>query len=117
MNTLLAISKVTDARRDVILAGGLNHRLTWTPPPPPLPAPQLLNILFWNCTEQFGEWHIWSALYKSILVLEVSILMQILISSSFYIVFALPLSYFNVSLLIWTIFDKDRGGPNGKLGE
>ena len=41
----------------------------------------------------------------------------ILISSSFYIVFALPLSYFNVSLLIWTIFDKDRGGPNGKLGE
>ena len=31
--------------------------------------------------------------------------------------FALPLSYFNVSLLVWTKFDKDRGGPNGKLGE
>ena len=47
-----------------------------------------------------------------------SIVMQTLISSSFYIVFALPLSsYFNVSLLIWTIFEKDRGGPNGKLGE
>ena len=44
--------------------------------------------------------------------------MQILISSSFYIVFALPLlSCFSVSLLIWTIFDKDLGNPNGKLGE
>ena len=31
MNTLLAILKVTDARRDVILAGGLGD----TPPPPP----------------------------------------------------------------------------------
>ena len=29
MNTLLAILKVTDARRDVILAGGLNHRFSW----------------------------------------------------------------------------------------
>ena len=29
MNTLLAILKVTDARRDVILAGGLNHRFPW----------------------------------------------------------------------------------------
>ena len=32
MNTLLAILKVTDARRDVILAGGLNDRFLWTPP-------------------------------------------------------------------------------------
>ena len=80
MNTLLAILKVTDARRDVILAGRLNDRFLWTP------APQLLNMLLWNCTEQFGEWHIWSVLYKRILVLEVSICMQILISSSFYIV-------------------------------
>ena len=29
MNTLLAILKVTDARRDVILAGGLYHRFPW----------------------------------------------------------------------------------------
>ena len=29
MNTLLAILKVTDARRDVILAGGLNHPFPW----------------------------------------------------------------------------------------
>ena len=29
MNTLFAILKVTDARRDVILAGGLNHRFPW----------------------------------------------------------------------------------------
>ena len=39
MNTLLAILKVTDARRDVILAGGLYHRFPWRhlpPPPPPL---------------------------------------------------------------------------------
>ena len=29
MNTLLAILKVTDARRDVVLAGGLYHRFPW----------------------------------------------------------------------------------------
>ena len=29
MNTLLAILKVTNGRRDVILAGGLNHRFSW----------------------------------------------------------------------------------------
>ena len=36
MNTLLAILKVTDARRDIILAGGLYHRFPWRhlrPPP------------------------------------------------------------------------------------
>ena len=37
MNTLLAILKVIDARRDVILAGGLNHLFAWRHlPPPPL---------------------------------------------------------------------------------
>ena len=40
MNTLLAILKVTDARRDVILAGGLYHRsvpqIYMETPPPPL---------------------------------------------------------------------------------
>ena len=35
MNTLLAILKVTDAGRDVIRAGGLNHRFPWRPSPPP----------------------------------------------------------------------------------
>ena len=37
MNTLLAILKVTDARRDVILAGGMYHRFPWRhlPPHPP----------------------------------------------------------------------------------
>ena len=34
MNTLLAILKVTDARRDVILAGGLYHRFPWRHLPP-----------------------------------------------------------------------------------
>ena len=39
MNTLLAILKVTDARRDVILTGGLYHRFPWRHlPPPPLPG-------------------------------------------------------------------------------
>ena len=38
MNTLLAILKVTAARRDVILAGGLYHRFPWRHlPTPPLP--------------------------------------------------------------------------------
>ena len=51
MNTLLAILKVTDARRNVILAGGLYHRFPWRhllppPPPPPPPAAQtLLNVI------------------------------------------------------------------------
>ena len=34
MNTLLAILKVTDARRDVILAGGLYHSFPWRHLPP-----------------------------------------------------------------------------------
>ena len=44
MNTLLAILKVTDARRDVILAGGLYHRFPWRhlSPSPPRPHPLLL---------------------------------------------------------------------------
>ena len=37
MNTLLAILKVSDARRDVILAGGLDHRFPWRHPPLPPP--------------------------------------------------------------------------------
>ena len=34
INTLLAILKVTDARRDVILTGGLYHRFPWRHLPP-----------------------------------------------------------------------------------
>ena len=51
MNTLLAILKVTDARRDAILAGGLYHRFPWRhlPPPPAVlqarPAVSNLTIL------------------------------------------------------------------------
>ena len=41
MNTLLTILKVTDARRDVILAGGLYHRFPWRHLPP-LPCFQVL---------------------------------------------------------------------------
>ena len=35
MNTLLATLKVTDARRDVTLAGGLYHTFPWRHLPPP----------------------------------------------------------------------------------
>ena len=38
MNTLLAILIVTDARRDVILVGGLYHRFPWRHLPFPLPG-------------------------------------------------------------------------------
>ena len=34
MNTLLAILKVTDARHEVILIRGLNHRFPWRHLPP-----------------------------------------------------------------------------------
>ena len=44
MNTLFAILKVTDARRDVILAGGLNHRFPWRHHPPSPPPPAFLLI-------------------------------------------------------------------------
>ena len=36
MNSLFAILKITDARRDVILAGGLYHRFPWRNIPHPL---------------------------------------------------------------------------------
>ena len=45
MNTLLAILKVTDAGRDVIRAGGLNHRFPWRPSPPP---PSGSSITWYN---------------------------------------------------------------------
>ena len=38
MNTLLTILKVTDATRDVILAGGLSHRFPWRHRPPGTPT-------------------------------------------------------------------------------
>ena len=45
MNTLFGILKVTNARRDVILAGELNHRFPWRHHPPSfplLPPPPLI---------------------------------------------------------------------------
>ena len=52
MNTLFAILKVTDARRDVILAGGLNHWFTWRhhPPPPPNPTWSMMNFMSRTCS-------------------------------------------------------------------
>ena len=46
MNTLLAILKVLDARRDAILAGGLNHLFAWRNLPPPPPPPLLHGRIF-----------------------------------------------------------------------
>ena len=43
MNPLLAILKVTDARRDVILAGGLYQRFPWRHLPPPWKRLRLCN--------------------------------------------------------------------------
>ena len=45
MNAFLAIFKVTDAKRDVILAGGLYHRFP-LPPPPPTPLTPGLGQIF-----------------------------------------------------------------------
>ena len=52
MNTLFAILKVTDARRDVILAGGLNHWFAWRhhPPPPPNPTWSMMNFMCRTCS-------------------------------------------------------------------
>ena len=47
MNTLFAILKVTDPRRDVILVGGLYHRFPWRNLPPP--ASPLACKLYASC--------------------------------------------------------------------
>ena len=50
MNTLLAILKVADARRDVILAGGLYHRFHWRH----LPSRRLWSFTsFWGMRKKF----------------------------------------------------------------
>ena len=49
MNTLLAILKVTHARRDVILAGGLYHRFPWGHLPPPRVCTILLQTIVVKC--------------------------------------------------------------------
>ena len=49
MNTLLAILTVTDAGRDVILAGGLYHRFPWRHLPPPPPPPPEENKIAMLC--------------------------------------------------------------------
>ena len=46
MNTLLAILKVIDARRDVILAGGLSHLFAWRYLPPLLQGRVIFFLFF-----------------------------------------------------------------------
>ena len=48
MNTLLAILNVTDARRDIILAGGLYHRFPWR---------HLLPLLLYHVQTVFHQIH------------------------------------------------------------
>ena len=68
MTTLLAILKVTNARRDVILAGGLYHRFPWRHLPPPSPrwnpyTPHLLtpwHLTFSHKKRFFRKWADWS---------------------------------------------------------
>ena len=50
MNTLLAILKVADARRDVILVGGLYHRFPWRHLPP------LDNTMLRTSTKSHFRW-------------------------------------------------------------
>ena len=52
MNTLLAILKVKDARRKVILASELYQRFPWRHlrPPPPYP----FDILYFECAHRHG---------------------------------------------------------------
>ena len=52
-NTLLAVLKVTDARRDVILTGGLNHQFPWRHLPP-APWLQLTCIIYMSDTHGEG---------------------------------------------------------------
>ena len=53
-NTLLAVLKVTDARRDVILTGGLNHRFPWRHLSP-APWLQLTCIIYVSDTHGEGR--------------------------------------------------------------
>ena len=61
MNTLLAILKVTDARRDVILGGGLYHRFPWRHLPSPLPVAILMLFSAMVKTSLSHTFH-WSVL-------------------------------------------------------
>ena len=54
MNALLAILKVTDARRDVILAGGLCHRFPWGHLPPP--PGYLIVVNYVSRGQKLGPW-------------------------------------------------------------
>ena len=49
VNTLFTILKVTNARRDVILVGGLNHRFPWRHHPPYSPAPLPRDLWWISC--------------------------------------------------------------------
>ena len=70
MNTLLAILKITDARRDVILPGGLYHRFPWRHHPPPPPPHHLfftigtfsIRFFMGNCKPQIAKCHVTTAL-------------------------------------------------------
>ena len=60
MNTLLAILKVIDARRDVILEGGLSHLFAWRYLPPPLLQGRVIFFFIFR-------WSSWKVAYGGLL--------------------------------------------------
>ena len=63
MNTLLAILKVTDAKRDVILAGELYHRFPWRHLPPNPPNPPCLGFIFIRNGESYEQYNYETVIY------------------------------------------------------
>ena len=78
MNTLLAILKVTDARRDIILARGLYHRFPWRHLYPPTPPPRRLDLQARPAVSNLTILISWYIVGRLRLTLNLSVLLDIL---------------------------------------
>ena len=109
MNTLLAILKVTDARRDVILAGGVYHRVRWRHLPPLLhySLPFHANDCVFSRNEQqkvytvSADHEIRAVDSQSGLRILLKLWLTLLSCWSFLISFFLTISYLFIYLLIY----------------